>query len=454
MFMRSDQYQNKKVLIFGLGLNQGGVGAAKFFLRQGSIVKVTDLKTEEQLKLSIQELDAVAAEVEAAENLSLVLGEHREKDIEWADLIIRNPGVKPDNKFIQYALSIGKRVETDLGIFIEYIKYDQIIGVTGTKGKSTTASLIYHILRKTLGERVSFSGNIGKSVLDIVPFIKNDSIIVLELSSFQLLAFEQHKYSPKYAVITNIYPDHLNYHADMEDYINAKRNICKFQSKGDFLLLRKNDPVLNSKQFREGLKGEIIYYSSEDLGKIDLNIVGDHNLENLSAAVNLAKIFGIKKEDALESARDFKGPEFRMELIKNLNNVKIYNDSASTNPKSTIKALEALPDCLLIAGGMDKGLSYEELAETIDRMPRKVIFIDGTATDEILKFMKKKEKVLGVFDNFESIFKIVFKSLKEEGDTILFSPGGTSFNFFQNEFDRGRKFNAALEKFLAENSIS
>src|SRR3989344_6391525 len=209
-----------KVLIFGLGLNQGGVGAAKFFARQKIQVRVSDLKNKEALKPSLDQLKSYRIEY--------ILGKHRYQDIDWADLIIKNPAIKPGNPYIKYATKKGKQVETDMGIFLQYVKPSQIIGVTGTKGKSTTVSLIYEVLKKSKGVKLShlegglrwhllFAGNIGKSVLDTIPFIKSDTLVVLELSSFQLQAFRKHRISPKWAIITNIFPDHLNYYQNMKN---------------------------------------------------------------------------------------------------------------------------------------------------------------------------------------------------------------------------------------------
>ncbi|MDO8639191.1 MAG: Mur ligase family protein, partial [Candidatus Daviesbacteria bacterium] len=234
------RFRGKRVLILGLGINQGGLGATKFFAKAGAFVKVTDLKDKEFLKPSLEKLKEFP-------EIEYILGEHRFEDLDWADLIIRNPALKPDNPYLKYAKEKGKQVEMDMGIFLQFVKPEQIIGVTGTKGKSTTASLIYETLKCHSGEssspesvterswtsqddkkNVVFAGNIGKSVLDTVPYVKDNTLVVLEISSFQLLAFGEHQVSPHWAVISNIYPDHLNYHGTMENYTEAKRFIAEF----------------------------------------------------------------------------------------------------------------------------------------------------------------------------------------------------------------------------------
>ncbi|MBI2334703.1 UDP-N-acetylmuramoyl-L-alanine--D-glutamate ligase [Candidatus Daviesbacteria bacterium] len=418
-----------KVLIFGLGLNQGGVGSAIFFAKQKDHVRVTDLKDKIALKPSLNQLKNYAIEY--------TLGQHRYEDIDWADLIIKNPAVKPDNPYIQYALKKDKKVETDMGIFLQYVKPSQIIGVTGTKGKSTTASLIYKALKNAAHPGgVKLAGNIGKSVLEATPHIKPDSLVILELSSFQLEAFDNKKISPHWAVITNIYPDHLNYYKNMDEYIEAKKPIVKYQTKDDFLFMRKNDPFIS--------KGKKIYFSVDDLPKnFSPKIKGEHNLENLAAALAIVKQLGIQKKEALKIMKNFMGIPFRLELIKTWRRVKIYNDSAATNPEATIQALKTLPNCILICGGVNKNLPYQDLAKAIKKYAKKVFFLEGTATEKIRQIKDK------TYSDLEKLLQDI-KSIVKPGDTILFSPAAASFNLFQNEFDRGRKFNAAVEKVFSD----
>ncbi len=455
-------YKDKKVLILGLGLNQGGLGAAKFFARSGAKVKVTDLKSAKQLKPSLKELKEF-------KNISYTLGEHKFEDIDWADLIIRNPKLLPNNKYLKYARKLNKQIEMDMGIFLQFAKPSQIIGVTGTKGKSTTSSLIYEIIRTDL-KNVLFAGNIGKSVLDTIPFIKEKSLIVLELSSFQMEAFDEHKLSPKYSVITNIFPDHLDYYKSFKEYSNAKRLVAKNQKKGDFLFLCKDDEVTTSKKFLKGINSKIIYYSKNNLpANFNPKLKGLHNLENISVAVEVGKSLGIDEKKLLKRSAQFKGVEFRMQLIKVYKGIKIYNDTTATNPNSATHALNSFPNCILIAGGQDKGLEYKDFAKAIDEKTKEVYFLEGTATDKIQKGMAKRNKIKGVYNNLESLLKDVKKNLtspilkkdlalhpkggklKQGGmdhpiEVVLFSPGATSFNLFHNEFDRGRKFNQAVIK--------
>lgn len=453
--------KNTKVLIFGLGLNQGGVGSAKFFAKQGAKVKVTDLKDEKRLKSSLDQLKQLS-------NITYTLGQHKNEDIDWADLTIKNPAVKPGNSYIEYALKKGKQVETDMGIFLQYVLPDQIVGVTGTKGKSTTASLIYKVLNQGVklahpggvlsrhaGKiKVILAGNIGKSVLDIMPQIKKDTLVILELSSFQLEAFESHQVSLKWAVITNIYPDHLNYYKSMDEYVSSKKVIGLYQNSSDFLFINKDDPILNSHKFLNGLKGRVIFYSSSDLPKdFASQLQGEHNKSNMAAAFSVGKSFNIDTKLLLKTLTSFKGIPFRMELTKVWHGIKIYNDSTATNPDASIQSIKTLashigsgnPNIILIGGGMNKNMPYDEYSKAVDKYAKKGFFLTGDSTDEIKRLMKRQDKIVGTYGDLDKLLNDV-KSAVSPGDTILFSPAATSFNLFQNEFDRGRKFNAAADK--------
>ncbi len=439
--MTNMNYQNKKVLILGLGLNEGGVGSAKFFAQQGADVLVTDLKDEKELAPSIEKLKEFP-------NIKYSLGGHKNEDIDWADIVIRNQALRPNNPYLMYAREKGKLVRTDIGLFLDSINPKNIIGITGTKGKSTTATLIYEIL-KTQAKKVVIAGNIGKSVLGTTEGIDDETIVVLEISSFQLESFDLNFISPKYAVITNIYPDHLNYYQTMENYINAKKLIAKHQSKDDFLFINKNDPTLNNPQFLNDLESRIIFFSPEDLPKdFEPALPGEYNLPNLAAAFALSKQLNLDEAKTLETMKNFKGVKYRMELVKDWNGIKIYNNTTATAPEPAIESLKTFPNCILIAGGMNKGLKYEGFAEAINKYAKSVYFLEGTATKEIIKYQANHFPRATTHEPYNSLETLLtdVKNEAKEGDTIVFAPGATSFNLFQNEFDRGRKFNQAVEK--------
>ncbi len=439
-------FNGKNILIMGLGINQGGIGAARFFARSEANVKVTDLKDANDLKDSIAELSEF-------KNIEYVLGEHRFEDFDWADLILKNADVRPGNKYIEYALSNGKRVETDVSLFLNYVNRDQIIGITGTKGKSTTSTLVFEILRNTLpnGEnKVKFAGNIGKSVLDVISHIEEDSVVILELSSAQLTIFDQNKLSIKRAAITNIHPDHISYHGSMEEYVKAKRAITAFQTHKDLLFLRKSDEISTSKSFIDGLEAKITYSDVNDFDKNQLPVILqlEHNLENFAQAAMIAESFGINKDDIYKSVKDFQGVEFRQQLIKVWNGVKIINDSAGSTPTAAMQALKTYPGAIFIIGGMNKDLDYQDMADYVDNFAKSVYLFEGTATDDLKSKIKNRDLVKGEWNNFEEMLEQIKKELKN-GDTLVLAPGGTSFNYFQSQYDRGRKFNAAVEKIFS-----
>lgn len=436
------RYRGKKVLILGLGVNQGGLGAAKFFAKLGAKLIITDLKNKGQLKPSLDQLKDFS-------DITYHLGKHDYADLDWADIIIINQALKPDNPYRQYAEKSGKEVETDIGIFLNFVKPGQLVGITGTKGKSTTSSLIYEVLKNSK-QKVLFAGNIGKSVLDTLDYVDEKTLVVLEISSFQLEAFDKHKVSPHITVITNIYPDHLNYYKSMDEYIQSKKLIAKHQTQEDVLFLNKENTTLNSEEFTKGIRSKINYFSPTDLPQDFAPILpGEHNRANMAAALQVAHEFGIKEKEALEIMKNFKGVDFRLQLVKEWKGIKIYNDTAATTPDAAIQAIKSLPNSLLIAGGMNKGLSFDHLAKEIDRGAKAVFFIDGDATDEIKKHMQNQDLIKGTYNNFEDLLQDI-KEYAKEGDVIILSPGATSFNFFQNEFDRGRKFNQAVERIFIQ----
>lgn len=441
----NNSFKKKNVLVFGLGLNQGGVGSAQFFAKQGANVRVTDLKTEENLQSSLDQLKDYP-------EITYTLGEHKYEDVTWADTIIRNPAIKDDNPYLKYALEKGKFVETDFSIFLKLADQKKIIAITGTKGKSTTASLIYEAI-KASGKKVVFAGNIGKNILSLLPCLSENPLIVVEISSFQLQALKGKRFAPKIAVVTNIYPDHLNWHTSMEEYLQAKKMIAINQTSDDFLLISCEN-IPNTEGFLQGIKSKIIKFCVEDFieqfQKYDLPLKGFANLENYAAAISVVEVLGIEDAIALRAFKNFTGGEFRMQLIGEFNGIQIINDSTATNPVATIEALRTLSSSkvILIAGGMNKGLEYHKLAAQIETYsPVKSLYLlAGDATTELIKHLRdpslvKRERP---YNNLEALLKDVKKEAKP-GDIILFSPAATSFNLFQNEFDRGRQFNTVVK---------
>jgi len=375
------------------------------------------------------------------------LGGHREEDFISADLIIRNPDVPATSPYLEIAIKNNIAIETDVSLFLKLSKAF-IIGVTGTKGKSTTSSLIYHLLKQRF-KRTFLAGNIGISPLELLPETKKGDKVVLELSSFELEGLTQ---SPSIAVITNILPDHLNRYGTMDEYIKAKKIIFKYQKKSDFLILNGDDPVVRN--FSKEAPSKVIFFSIDDKPKgISLDsfkLFGSHNLSNLFSSIEVAKILKIAPKLIEKGLSSFKGVPSRQEFIREVSGVKYFNDTTATMPDAVVVAirafLENFPDSrlILICGGQNKGLKYNDLAEIIRERVDELVMLPGTASDKIKESLNGYTRVHDVSSMQEAV-KTANK-LAEKGDVVILSPAAASFNLFKNEFDRGNQFVEAVKK--------
>ena len=449
--LTTKKFQNKKVLIMGLGLHGGGVGAAKFFVSVGARVTVTDLRTKKQLGKSFGKLKGLP--------IKYVLGKHQGKDFARADLIIRNPAVPDDSPYLKIARKHNVPIDTDVGIFFATLRAPtlraelcpaQVIGVTGTRGKSTTATLIYELL-KTRYKNVILAGNIRKSVLLELPRLTKKSIVVLELSSWQLEGLQKHKKSPHIAVVTTILPDHLNRYKNMRGYINAKKIIFKYQTPDDYLFLNKNDKIVSG--FAGEAVSKTVFFRSGDARKYQTNLPGKHNLANIAAAVKVARHFDVPEINIQKTLRKFSGLGGRMEFVLEANGVKYINDTCATTPDAAIAAIITITNQLarggnlfLIAGGADKKLDFKGLARLVAKKVRAVILLPGTATEKLEKTIRaeirnKKLKIQRA-DNMKKAVRAATAYAKR-GDAVLLSPACASFGLFRHEFERGDEFKKA-----------
>lgn len=414
--MKISDFKNKKITIFGLGVLGGGVGSAEFFAKIGAKVTVTDIKKEEELFDSIKKLKKY--------KINFVLGRHRKEDFINADIIIKNPAIPSASPYLEIAKKNKVKIDTDIGIFFELCK-NPVIGITGSKGKSTTAALIYNVLKKKF-RNVLLGGNIGVSVLNLLFNIKKDSLVVLELSSWQLEGLLPHKKSPHIAVFTNIFPEHLNRYKSFEDYFEAKKIIFKFQKKDDYLILNENLKKYNFKT-----KSKIIYF--------------DGKSEN--AARIIGEIYKIRPKDIEKAIKEFKGLPGRREFVGEFLGIKFVNDTCATHPEAVIFSLKKIKEempqsqIILIAGGEDKNLDFSNFNKEIPELVKKMILLPGSVEKKIEgDFMIKAESLR------EAVEKAV--KLAKEGDIIILSPGAASFNLFKNEFDRGEKFKEAIKEIV------
>lgn len=456
--------QDKRVLVMGLGLHGGGLGVTRWLVNRGARVTVTDLKKETELNPTLEQLRGAKVE--------FVLGEHRDRDFENADLVIRNPGVPRESRYLQIARERNIPIRMELGLFTELLPrgMDQVIGITGTKGKTTTTVMSGAILKRANPKTV-VAGNLRVSALELLDHIDADTPVVLEMSSFQLEEFEELKRSPHIAALTNVYPDHLNRYRDMDDYAWAKAQIFIHQTPRDVLVLNFDNGICTrlrpkaiarvvwfsrTRAIKEGARvehGWLIWKeagSQEKIMPVAELIAGQHNIENGLAAIAITRAWGVPSDVIGEALREFRGVPHRLEAVRELDGVQYINDTTATAPNATIAALQTLTPrggtIYLIAGGYDKGLPYGELAKKITETQTRVILLDGNATEKIERALAQENAKTQIAAHVRTLAEAVEagKKLARTGDIVLLSPGAASFGMFANEFERGDQFRAIV----------
>lgn len=500
-----DEFNNKlkksKVAIIGLGVSN--MPLIKYLKNLNVDITVFEKK-------EIEKIDNNIIKTLRENNIICNFGEEYLKKLKGFDIIFRSPSCRPDIQEIIEEKKRGAIVTSEIEMLIK-LSPCKIIGVTGSDGKTTTTSLIYEILKKAK-YNCYLGGNIGIPLFDKLPKITEKDIIVLELSSFQLMDMEV---SPNISVITNITPNHLDIHKSYNEYIESKKNIFKNQKENDILVLNYNDEIVN--KFKEEAKGEVVYFSKESklengvmlnddcikyaknglrrqlLNVKDVKLRGRHNYENICTAIAATKIL-VDFETAVEAIKEFKGVEHRIEFIREINGVKWYNDSIGSSPTRTIAGLKSFEEpIVLIAGGYDKHLDYEPLARPILDNTSVLILLGQTAQKiekavkdeckklngeietlnqeikktniklkqlngekiqtekcQILKFFKEnKEKQLKIF-NVKTLEETVEIAYREavRGDVVLFSPASASFDMFKNFMERGEKFKKLINNLV------
>lgn len=452
------ELRGKRVLIMGLGLQGSGMASARYAAQQGAIVRVTDMKSPQVLAPSVRALSGLPIE--------FVLGEHRDEDFLWADIVIRNPGVPRTSRYLQLAQAHGAQIEMEIALFFQACR-GRIIGVTGTRGKTTTTSLLYEILRAN-GSPTLLGGNVaGVETLSLLPQITPETLVVLELSSWQLEGLAPHTMSPPVAVMTNVYPDHLNTYSGMEEYAEAKANIFRHQSANDIAIFNYDNPW--TRRFGEEARGETWFTSIALNGSFrrgsshiepfvfrDTPLAGKHNLENILLATTTARRLGVADDCIAATVRRFSAVAHRLQIVDVLHGVSFVNDSSSTTPVAGQVGIEAFTSPLvLVAGGNTKHLPLEQWPATIVKRCRDVILLAGSGTDELLPALEEEARqrgiaspVRGVFDDFTNAMHAAL-TFTRPGDVLLFSPGFTSFGMFLNEFDRGDQFVAYVRSLKA-----
>ncbi|OGE81359.1 MAG: UDP-N-acetylmuramoylalanine--D-glutamate ligase [Candidatus Doudnabacteria bacterium RIFCSPLOWO2_02_FULL_48_8] len=349
------------------------------------------------------------------------------------EVIFRTPGLPYLSKAVQHAKAKGSLILSQTKLFFSLCTAS-IIGVTGTKGKGTTISLLADML-KLAGNRVFLGGNIGRDPFEFIDILTPDSWVILELSSFQLQDLES---SPHIAVVLNITSDHLNHHRSVEEYLGAKLPIVTYQRPEDYAVLDHRLPD----NFKHSGNGRKIFFDPQKVGNWERKLIGQHNLENISAAFEAAKLIGVSEETAKLAVKDFEPLPHRLRVLGTFEGIRYIDDAFSTNVDPTMAAIDAMTSpTVLIVGGYDKGLDFKTLGKKIVASPNiKALVIIGRVTEKILQAVDgfKGEKITGGADLEEVISQA--RSLVSQGDTILFSPGTSSFDMFKNEVDRGEQF--------------
>lgn len=439
-------FRGKKVAVLGFGLE--GQDLCQFLLKKKAEITVFDQKTANELGRGYKKFKQAGIQFKLGKN-------YLKEGLVGFDYIFRSPGFY---RFLPEIVEAEKKraiVTSATKLFFE-LSPAKIIGVTGTKGKGTTATLIYKILKED-GQDVYLAGNIGQPMLSLLPKLKSSSFVVLELSSFQLIDFEK---SPNLAVVLFVTPEHLDYHKDKDEYIQAKANIVGHQKKSDFAILNADNLI--SFSFASITLAKIFCFSRKkkvngayvQKGKIfvfdkiigetkNLKLRGEHNWENVCAAALAATIAGAKLKALKKAVFSFTGLGHRLELVRRFKGVEYYNDSFSTTPETAIAAIRAFKKpIILIAGGSEKGSDYTQLGKEISHSPVKTVILIGEMAGRIKEACQRakfKGQIIFRPKNMREIVNLALKEAKPK-DIVLLSPACASFDMFKNYKDRGEQF--------------
>ena len=453
--------RGKRVTLMGLGVFGGGEGAARFLLSRGAELIITDLRPAGKLARSLRRL--------AGAPVTLHLGEHLPEDFVEAELVVANPAVRRTSPFLRMAQRAGVPITSPMNMFLASCS-TCTCAVTGSNGKSTTASLLAAMLQSA-GRTVWLGGNIGISLLPSLSRIGPEDLVVLELSSFQLEDARALRWSPHVTVVTNVTPNHLDRHGGFDDYAMAKRAIVDFQVPGDFAVLCARDPILEG-WARDGVRSNVVFFDAEpEPGRIrhgvslmggrlvwhnsqrsdviclrdDVPLLGLHNTMNAMAAAAAARCLGVGSHHVRRALSGFVGLEHRLELVGQFRGVRVYNDSYSTTPESSVAALKSFRGAIaLIAGGCDKGLNLGPLARTAAQLAEVLITV-GEAGPLLAQKAREESAYLGRSIVIQEVGDLqgavrAAARLSMPGSVVVFSPGCASYDMFDNYEQRGRVF--------------
>ncbi len=450
--VRKDRIRGKKISVFGMA--RSGMAVARLLSKNGAEVFITDIKEENELNSELQELKKL--------NISFEIGSHSQEAISHKDYIILSPGISSDIPILKEAKNMGLPMFSEIEVAF-WLCQAQIVGITGSNGKTTTSALVGQILEEDNRE-CRVAGNIGVPFSSVVEDVSSQGIIVVELSSFQLENIEEFK--PEVAALLNVSPDHLDRYPDLKSYSEVKLRIFENQTPQDFALFNLDDDYSmkikdhpnareiffsTTKEVDRGAfikNGEMVLRSDGKTEKIsnaeEIGIKGPHNLSNAACACAIAGILGVKKESIGEALKSFKGVEHRLEEVRMISGIRFVNDSKATNVRSLWYALKSIKEpVLLIAGGRDKGGDFSELRE-IAKEKLKVLILLGEAKKKIDQALGDVIKPIWV-DSLEEAVKKAY-NMASPGECVLLSPGCASFDMFENYEHRGRVFKSVVNQ--------
>lgn len=447
-----DFFAGKKILMMGLGILGRGVNVAKFLAECGAELTITDLKTEGQLASSLKTLSKFP-------NIKYVLGKHDLVDFSAQDMIIKSAGVPLDSIYIAEAQKNNIPIEMDASLFAKLAKLStsniNVIGITGSKGKSTVTHLIYAIIQeafKKTKRNVYLGGNVkGLATLPLLKKIKDGDVVVMELDSWQLQGFGDSKISPNIAVFTTFMADHMNYYkGDMDKYFADKANIYRYQKENDYFVAGAQVAKFIKNNDKDGVKGEMVIANKKNIPKRwKIKLSGDHNFDAISLAIKATEKLGIKELTAKKVIENFKGLRGRLEFVKEIKGIKYYNDTTATMPEAVMVALESFKKykgkIILIGGGADKNLEYDKYAKSVKKYVKTLILFRGLASNKIISALGKIKFPVEIVDSMKKAMNIA-RANSKKGDIVLLSPGAASFGVFKNEFDRGEQFVGLVKK--------
>lgn len=453
----NENIKNKKVAIIGLGVSHRPL--IEHLHNLGAKITVFDNREQEKIDKDIwdkvQELE-----------LKAYLGDDYLANLKGFDFIFRSPSCRPDLPEIEAEVNRGAILTSEIEMVLKLAPC-KIVGITGSDGKTTTTSLIYEILKRKY--KCFLGGNIGTPLFTKISEMRPEDIVVLELSSFQLMNMEL---STNIAVVTNISPNHLNVHKDYQEYIDSKANIFKYQNENGVLVINYDNDI--TKNFAKQANGNVVYFSRREklpngviydedtvkicdndlrrhvLNKKDVKIRGLHNIENICAAIAATKDL-VSPEEQKQAIMEFTGVEHRLEFVREIDGVKWYNDSIASSPNRTIAGLNSYNErIVLIAGGRDKHLDYDPIAKPIIENVDTLIVMGETADkikNAVTRELERQNKTLNIIRvaNVEEAVKTA-REIAKPNEVVLFSPASTSFDMFKNFEERGKKFKEEVNK--------